>query len=288
MQLVKNSRSSEPNVILIRPTRSLLDVNLREIWKYRDLIVLFVRRDFVALYKQTILGPLWFLIQPLLTTLMYTIVFANIAKISTSNMPPILFYMSGTVAWTYFSTSLVKTSDTFINNANIFGKVYFPRLAVPISIILSNMIQFFIQFILFLFIMLIYAIKGTHFNLGADILLIPYLLIVLAGLGLGFGIIISSLTTKYRDLKQLVAFGVQLWMYATPVIFPLSEINGKYRIFFLLNPLTGVIETFRTILLGVGQLNLLYLGYSTGFMLVLLTLGVILFNRIERSFMDYI
>jgi lipopolysaccharide transport system permease protein len=288
MPTAKNSRNSEPNVIVIRPTRSLFDVNLREIWRYRDLILLFVRRDFVALYKQTILGPLWFLIQPLLTTLMYTIVFAHIAKISTSNMPPMLFYMSGTVAWTYFSTSLVKTSETFINNANIFGKVYFPRLAVPLSIILSNMIQFFIQFTLFLFIMLIYAIRGIHFKLGSDILLIPYLLIVLAGLGLGFGIIISSLTTKYRDLKQLVSFGVQLWMYVTPVIFPLSEINGKYRIFFLINPLTGVIETFRAILLGVGELNIFYLGYSTGFMLVLIIVGVILFNRIERNFMDFV
>jgi lipopolysaccharide transport system permease protein len=273
---------------IIKPGRSLFEINLKEIWRYRDLILLFVRRDFVAIYKQTILGPLWFIIQPLLTTLMYTIVFANIAKISTSNMPPILFYMSGTVAWTYFSTSLVKTSDTFISNANIFGKVYFPRMAVPISIIISNMIQFFIQFSLFGIIMLIYSFSGIRFDLGLDLLLIPFLLLMLAGLGLGFGIIISSLTTKYRDLKQLVAFGVQLWMYATPVIFPLSEINGKYRVFFLVNPLTGVIETFRCILLGIGEINFLYLGYSFGFMLVLLFAGILLFNKIERNFMDFV
>jgi lipopolysaccharide transport system permease protein len=284
----KIAHKNSPEITIIKPHRSLWDVKLVEIWRYRDLILLFVRRDFVAQYKQTILGPLWFVIQPLLTTLMYTIVFANIAKISTSNMPPLLFYMSGTVAWTYFSTSLVKTSDTFINNANIFGKVYFPRMTVPLSIVLSNMIQFFIQFCLLLFIMLIYTLLGIHFNLSTNLLLLPVLLLILAGLGLGFGIIVSSLTTKYRDLKHLVAFGVQLWMYATPVIFPLSEIEGKYRIFFLINPLTGVIESFRNILLGVGELNFLYLGYSVCFMIALLIFGILLFNRIERNFMDYV
>jgi len=273
---------------IIRPHRSLFDINFSEIWRYRDLVFLFVRRDFVAQYKQTILGPLWFIIQPLLTVVMFTIVFANIAKISTSGLPPMVFYLGGTVAWTYFSTSLVKTSDTFIQNANIFGKVYFPRLAVPISIIISNFILFFIQFGLLLAIMLIYALKGIRFNISASILLIPFLLFILAGLGLGFGIIVSSLTTKYRDLRQLVAFGMQLWMYATPVIFPLSEINGKYRIFFLINPLTGVIESFRAVLLGVGELNYYYLGYDVLFMVVILTVGILLFNRIERNFMDYV
>ena len=275
-------------VTIIEPTRSLWDIKLAELWKYRDLILLFVRRDFVALYKQTILGPLWFIIQPLLTTVMYTIVFANIAKISTSEMPPLLFYMSGTVAWTYFATSLVKTSDTFITNANIFGKVYFPRMAVPFSIIISNLIQFLIQFCLFVSIMIIYSFKGIRFNLGFDLLLIPVLLMILAGLALGFGIIVSSLTTKYRDLKQLVAFGVQLWMYATPVIFPLSEIKGKYRIFFLINPLTSIIESFRSILLGVGSLDYAYIIYSALFMCVLLFSGILLFNRIERNFMDFV
>jgi lipopolysaccharide transport system permease protein len=281
-------KSTESELVLIKPKRSLWEVNLREIWQYRDLILLFVRRDFIALYKQTVLGPLWFIIQPLLTTLMYTIVFANIAKISTSDMPAILFYMSGTVAWTYFSTSLVKTSDTFITNANIFGKVYFPRMAVPLSIVISNLIQFFIQFCLLLVIMGIYALKGINFHLGLSLLLIPVLIIILAGLGLGFGIIVSSLTTKYRDLKHLVQFGVQLWMYATPVIFPLSTINGKYRIFFLINPLTGVIESFRCIILGVGEVNANYLLYSAGFSIVLLFIGILMFNRIERNFMDYV
>lgn len=276
------------HTIVIQPKRSLWDVDFKEIWRYRDLIALFVRRDFVALYKQTILGPLWFLIQPLLTTLLYTIVFSNIAKISTSGLPPIIFYLSGTVAWTYFSTSLVKTSDTFITNANIFGKVYFPRLAVPISIIISNLIQFCIQFGLLLIIMVFYAIKGNVFKIGPDIILLPFLIFILAGLGLGFGIIVSSLTTKYRDLKQLVSFGVQLWMYVTPVIIPLSEIGGKYKIFFIANPLTGVIESFRTIILGTGQLNYYHIGYSVLSMIFILTIGILLFNRTEKNFMDFV
>ena len=278
----------EKTEFIIRPKKSLFDIDLKELWRYRDLIMLFVRRDFVALYKQTILGPLWFLIQPLLTTIMYTVIFAKIANISTAGLPPILFYMSGTVAWVYFSTSLTKTSDTFIQNAGIFGKVYFPRLSVPISIVISNLIQFLIQFALLLVIMLVYGLKGAKINPGIQIILVPLLLLILAGLGLGFGIIISSLTTKYRDLRQLIAFGVQLWMYVTPVVFPLSAIHGKYRIFFLINPLTGVIESFRTVLLGVGHLNLLYLGYSTAFMIILLSSGILLFNRIERNFMDVI
>jgi lipopolysaccharide transport system permease protein len=276
------------NITIIQPKRSIWDVNLNEIWQYRDLIILFVRRDFVAIYKQTILGPLWFIIQPLLTTLMFTIVFANIAKISTSGLPPLVFYLGGTVAWTYFSTCLVKTSDTFIQNANIFGKVYFPRLIVPLSISISNLILFLIQFSLLLITMLIYAMKGVKFNISSTILLLPFLLIILAGLGLGFGIIVSSLTTKYRDLRHLVTFGVQLWMYATPVIFPLSEIDDKYHIYFLINPLTGVIESFRSILLGVGEVNYLYLVYDVSFMLVILGTGILLFNRIERNFMDFV
>ena len=290
---MKNITSDKKQLIsqgitVIQANKSLFDINLKELWKYRELVLLFVRRDFVALYKQTILGPLWFIIQPLLTTIMYTVVFANIAKIPTSGLPPLVFYLSGTVAWTYFSTSLVKTSDTFLNNAKIFGKVYFPRLAVPVSIIISNLIQFIIQFTLMLSIISFYSIKGIQFDMGISVLYLPILLLILAGLGLGFGIIISSLTTKYRDLKQLVTFGVQLWMYATPVIFPLSEVGGKYKIIFYINPLTGVIEAFRYLLLGVGDLNFILLGYSVIFMLVILTIGVLLFNRIERNFMDVV
>jgi lipopolysaccharide transport system permease protein len=272
----------------IEPKKSLFDINLKELWAYRDLIALFVRRDFVALYKQTILGPLWFIIQPLLSTAMFTIVFAKIAQFSTANLPPIVFYLSGTVAWNYFSTTLLKTSDTFTQNASIFGKVYFPRLTVPVSIVISNLIQFAIQFTLLALIIIYYSFNGYDFHFDLSLLLIPVMLLILAGLGLGFGILISSLTTKYRDLKQLISFGVQLWMYITPIIFPLSSVSGKYRIFFVMNPLTGIIETFRTILLGVGHMNYFYLGYSAAFMLVLLVIGVIMFNRIERNFMDYV
>jgi lipopolysaccharide transport system permease protein len=272
----------------IEPKKSLFDINLKELWAYRDLIALFVRRDFVALYKQTILGPLWFIIQPLLSTAMFTIVFAKIAQFSTANLPPIVFYLSGTVAWNYFSTTLLKTSDTFTQNASIFGKVYFPRLTVPVSIVISNLIQFAIQFTLLALIIIYYSFNGYDFHFDLTLLLIPVMLLILAGLGLGFGILISSLTTKYRDLKQLISFGVQLWMYITPIIFPLSSVSGKYRIFFVMNPLTGIIETFRTILLGVGHMNYFYLGYSAAFMLVLLVIGVIMFNRIERNFMDYV
>jgi lipopolysaccharide transport system permease protein len=272
----------------IEPKKSLFDINLKELWAYRDLIALFVRRDFVALYKQTILGPLWFIIQPLLSTAMFTIVFAKIAQFSTANLPPVVFYLSGTVAWNYFSTTLLKTSDTFTQNASIFGKVYFPRLTVPVSIVISNLIQFAIQFTLLALIIIYYSFNGYDFHFDLTLLLIPVMLLILAGLGLGFGILISSLTTKYRDLKQLISFGVQLWMYITPIIFPLSSVSGKYRIFFVMNPLTGIIETFRTILLGVGHMNYFYLGYSAAFMLVLLVIGVIMFNRIERNFMDYV
>lgn len=279
----------QPNYRLrIAPKKSIFDINLKELWAYRDLIVLFVRRDFVAQYKQTILGPLWFFIQPLISTVFYTIVFAKVAKISTAGLPPVIFYLSGTIAWNYFSTTLLKTSDTFTSNASIFSKVYFPRLTVPISIVISNLIQFGIQFLLLAVVMIYYSFNGFDFKFDMTLVLIPFMLIVLAGMGLGFGIIISSLTTKYRYLKQLVSFGVQLWMYITPVIFPLSSIEGKYKIFFLINPLTGIVETFRTILLGIGQINYFNLGYSTIFMLVLLIIGTVLFNRIERNFMDYV
>jgi len=280
--------SQEKYHLRIQPKKSLFDINLKELWDYRDLIVLFVRRDFVSMYKQTILGPLWFLIQPLISTLMFTIVFAKIAKFSTAGLPPLVFYLSGTIAWNYFSTTLIKTSDTFTQNASIFGKVYFPRLTVPISIVISNLVQFIIQFLLLILIMGIYSFRGFNFNVDFTILLIPLMLLILAGMGLGFGIIISSLTTKYRDLKQLVSFGVQLWMYITPVIFPLSSVEGKYRVFFLINPITSIVETFRTILLGIGHINYNYLGYSAVFMVILLFAGVLIFNRIERNFMDYV
>ncbi|MCK4923052.1 MAG: ABC transporter permease [Bacteroidales bacterium] len=282
-----NPQQQDPTWDLtIKPKRHLFDINLKELWEFRDLIGLFVRRDFVAKYKQTILGPLWFLIQPLFQTLMYTLVFGKIAKLSTDDLPQMLFYMAGIVPWTYFSQSLNMTSKTFVENAKIFGKVYFPRLAVPVSIVISNMIQFIIQFLFLWVFMVIYWIKGFEFGPNIYLLLLPVLLILLAGLGLGFGIIISSLTTKYRDLTNLVAFGVQLWMYATPVIYPLSSIEGKMRVVLMVNPLTGIVETFKTIMLGVGEIHWGLLGYSAGFCLVVLGIGVLLFNKIEQNFMD--
>ena len=274
--------------LIIRPKRGLLDINLREIWRYRDLVMLFVRRDFVAKYKQTILGPLWFIIQPILTTLMFTLLFGRLAGISTDGLPPMLFYLSGIVAWTYFSTCLNTTSNTFIANAGIFGKVYFPRLTVPISIVISNLIQFGIQFALLVGIMLFYYFKGVEIRLNSYALLIPYLIVLMALMGLGFGIIISSLTTKYRDLTNLVVFGIQLWMYATPVAYPLSAISDKYKIYVMINPVTPIVETFRYALLGSGSVSAGMLWYATGFTVFVLALGIIMFNRVEKSFMDVV
>jgi lipopolysaccharide transport system permease protein len=272
--------------MILRPKKSLFQINLKELWQYRDLIALFVRRDFVAKYKQTILGPLWFIIQPLLTTLMFVVVFGNIAGIPTDGIPQVLFYMSGIVGWNYFSTCLNDTSQTFLKNASIFGKVYFPRLAMPISVVISNMVSFIIQFLFLLCFLLYFYLRGADVSTGIEVLLLPFLVLMMAGLGLGFGIIISSLTTKYRDLTHLVGFGVSLWMYATPIIYPLSEIPERYRIFVLANPMTPLIETFKTVLLGVGTVNYLYLLYSLVFTIVLLIVGVLIFNKVERTFMD--
>jgi len=272
--------------MILRPKRSLLDVNLHELWQYRDLIMLFVKRDFVSKFKQTILGPLWFIIQPLLTTIMFTIIFGNIAGISTDGIPKMLFYMSGIVGWTYFSTCLNDTSQTFIKNASIFGKVYFPRLALPISVVISNLVSFAIQFIFLCCFLAYFMVKGSDVSPNILVLWIPYLVLLMAGLGLGFGIIISSLTTKYRDLTHLVTFGVTLWMYATPIIYPLSQIPEKYQFLVLANPMTPVTETFRTALLGVGTINYLHLLYSTGFTIVMLAIGIVIFNKVEKTFMD--
>ncbi len=272
--------------LVIKPKRHLFDINLKDIWHYRDLIALFVRRDFVARYKQTVLGPLWFLIQPVFTTLMYTIVFGNIAKISTDGLPPILFYLSGIVGWTYFSSCLNSTSNTFVANAGIFGKVYFPRLTLPISIVISNLVQFFIQLLLLAGFMVFFRLNGADFQPNVYLLLIPFLIILMAALGLGFGIIISSMTTKYRDLTNLVSFGVQLWMYASPVIYPLSAIPANYRIYALANPITPIIETFRYALLGTGSFDWAHLMYSVVFTIVVLSLGILMFNKVEQSFMD--
>jgi lipopolysaccharide transport system permease protein len=272
--------------MIIRPQRNLFDLRLQELWHARDLIMLFVRRDFVAVYKQTILGPLWYLIQPLLTTIVFTVIFGNIAKLPTDGLPSFLFYMSGTVIFSYFASSLTKTSDTFISNAGMFGKVYFPRLAVPVSILISNLIAFTIQFLFFLAFMAYFQLSGTQLHPNWWVLFTPVLLLMMAGLGLGFGIIISSLTTKYRDLRFLVQFGVQLLQYVTPVIYPLSAMSPKYQALIRLNPLTSVVEAFRYAYLGSGSVNFLQLGYSFAIMLISIAIGVVIFNRVEATFMD--
>ena len=271
---------------VLKPTSGWFDFNLREIWNYRDLVSLFVKRDFVSVYKQTILGPIWYFIQPLLTTIIYTIIFNKIAHISTDGNPAVLFFMANSVAWNYFAGCINKTSNTFVSNAGIFGKVYFPRLTVPISVILSNLITFVIQFLMFLCFLLYYYYQGVHISPNIYMLLVPVLLLIMAMFGLGIGIIVSSLTNKYRDLQFLIQFGVQLLMYATPVIYPLSFIPAKYKIFVLANPMTSIIETFRYAFLGSGTFNVFQLLYSAIFSIIVFITGVILFSRIEKSFMD--
>jgi lipopolysaccharide transport system permease protein len=272
--------------MVISPQRNLFDLRLRELWHARDLIMLFVRRDFVAVYKQTILGPLWYLIQPLLTTIVFTVIFGNIARLPTDGLPAFLFYMSGTVIFSYFASSLSKTSDTFTSNASMFGKVYFPRLAVPVSILISNLIAFAIQFAFFLAFMAFFVLRGTPVHPNWWVLFTPVLLLMMAGLGLGFGIIVSSLTTKYRDLRFLVQFGVTLLQYITPVIYPLSAMSPKYQALIRLNPLTSVVEAFRYAYLGSGSVDLLQLGYSFAIMVVAIAVGAVIFNRVEATFMD--
>jgi lipopolysaccharide transport system permease protein len=275
--------------LVIEPHRHLLDLKLGDLWRYRDLVMLFVRRDFVSVYKQTILGPLWYLIQPLLTTITFTVIFGNIASLPTDGLPQFLFYMSGTVVWSYFATCLTKTSETFVQNENLFGKVYFPRLAVPISILISNLITFLVQFGMFLVFVVYFLLRGTSIQFNwLWMALSPILMLMMAGLGLGLGIIVSSLTTKYRDLRFLVTFGVSLLMYATPVIYPVSSIPVRFQWIIQANPMTPIIEAFRFAFLGAGTVNLNGLLYSFGFMLVMIILGSIIFNRVEQTFMDII
>lgn len=272
--------------LIITPRKKWWDLQLRDVWHYRDLIALFVRRDFVSRYKQTILGPVWFLIQPLLTSLVFTVIFGNIAQLPTDGLPQMLFYMSGTILWNYFSSCLTNTSTTFTANAHLFGKVYFPRLVMPISVVISNLITFGIQFAFFLAYILYFYLRGAEVGLTIWALALPLLLLLMAGLGLGFGIIISSMTTKYRDLQYLVSFGVGLWMYATPVIYPVSSIPEKWRWVADVNPVTPIIETFRMGFLGAGDASWARLAYSALFMLVVLFIGVVIFNRVEKTFID--
>tara|TARA_B100000929_G_scaffold221579_1_gene177995 strand:+ start:485 stop:1339 length:855 start_codon:yes stop_codon:yes gene_type:complete len=282
---MKDSRS-EPWSLVVTPKSQWFNLNLQEIWRYRDLLLLFLRRDVVTVYKQTILGPLWFIIQPVLTTIIFTVIFGNVAKIPTDGLPPLLFYLSGIIVWNYFSDCVRTTSDAFKKNQNIFGKVYFPRVIVPLSTVLSNLVKFGVQFFLFLGFLFYYSFQLELPSLGFSLLLFPLLVLIAAGLSLGFGMIISSLTTKYRDFTFLVSFGIQLAMYATPVIYPLSEAPEKYKILILANPMSSLIETFRTIFLGTGDLNFLNILYSLSFAMILLVFGLLVFNKTEKTFMD--
>jgi lipopolysaccharide transport system permease protein len=272
---------------IITPSTNLFDLRLQEVWRYRDLLWLFVRRDFVAQYKQTILGPLWHLIQPLFTTIIFLFLFGRIANIPTDGIQPILFYMSGITIWNYFSACLTSTSNTFLANANIFGKVYFPRLVLPLSVILSNVVRFFIQFGLLIVMMIWQQFHGYPIHFTIYWIYIPILVVLMAGIGLGLGIIFSSLTTKYRDLAILLGFAVQLGMYATPIAYPLSFLKGKgYEKLISANPLTPVVECFRYCLFGKGTFAPGSLIYSVIFMLCVLFIGSVIFNRVEKSFMD--
>lgn len=278
---------NDNRTLIIKPHEKLWHVDLGEIWRYRDLIQLFVKRNIVVQYKQTVLGPLWYLIQPILTVIMNMVVFGGIAKMSTDGVPQALFYLSGNVCWFYFSDCLNQTSNTFIANQNMFGKVYFPRLVVPIATVLSNLLRFGIQLGLFVVIYLYFLLNGSDIHLTWAIVLIPFFIVILAGLGLGFGILVSSMTTKYRDLSILFTFIVQLWMYATPIVYPISMVQeGTLRTLIMANPMTSIIEAFKYATLGQGYFSWWALGYSLAFMCILLVLGIVIFNKVQRSFMD--
>jgi len=272
--------------LVIEGRTSLIDLKLRELWRYRDLLLMFVRRDFVSFYKQTILGPLWFFIQPLFTTIIFTFVFGNLAGLSTDGLPKPLFYLAGITPWNYFAECIMKTSTVFKDNANIFGKVYFPRLIMPISIVTSNLVRFGVQMLLFFGMLGYFWATGADFHITPAIALLPLIIAMMALLGLGLGLIITAMTTKYRDLSFLVQFSVQLLMYMTTVIYPLSAAPEKYRWLIELNPMTAMIETFRYAFLGKGELTAWSLGYSCLVTLIILFLGVIIFNKTERHFVD--
>lgn len=269
----------------IESNHSLFDLNLKEVWRYRDLAYMFVKRDFVSSFKQTILGPVWFFINPIFTTIVYIVVFGNIANLSTDGAPKILFYLAGITLWNYFSSCLSATSNVFTANASIFGKVYFPRLIMPISIVLSNLMRFGVQMILFLIVFFYYLFKG-EIQPNWWILATPFLIILMAVFALGMGMIFSSLTTKYRDLQMLLTFGISLYMYATPVIYPASSLKGIFKTIAFYNPLTGIFECFKYAWLGVGDFNATMLMISTLLIFVILAIGTVIFNKVEKGFMD--
>ena len=273
---------------IIRPEVSLFSIDFGEIWRYRTLLQMYVKRDIVTFYKQTILGPLWFFIQPLFTTLIFMVIFGKLAGISTNGLPQGLFYMAGIICWNYFSDSLTRTSSTFKENQQVFGKVYFPRIVVPLSIVIANLVRFGIQFLLFGMFYFYYIFKGVNVHPNSGVILFPVLIIIIAGLSLGFGMIISALTTKYKYLVFLVQFAVQLWMYATPIIYPLSAAPDKYKWLIVANPMTAVVETFKYGFLNQESFQPAYLLYSLGFTVVILLAGILVFNKVEKGFMDTI
>jgi len=272
--------------LIIRPQRAWWDLRLGDLWRYRDLIWLMVWRDFVAVYKQTILGPLWYFIQPVFSTIIFTVIFNGVAKLPTDGLPPFLFYMAGNTIWAYFATCLTSTSNTFTANAGIFGKVYFPRLAIPISAVISNLISFGIRFSILVVFLIYFLLSGPDLHPNLWIFFLPVLLLIMAAMGLGIGIIVSSLSTKYRDAQQLLGYGVTLLMYSSPIIYPLSIVPAKWRWLVLANPITPVIEIFRKAFLGTSSVDPIYLLYSTGFTVVVLLIGILIFNRVENTFMD--
>ncbi|WP_299228471.1 ABC transporter permease [uncultured Psychroserpens sp.] len=280
--------SSDPSYkLVIEPKTRLLDLNLKEVWRYRDLLFLFVRRDFVAVYKQTIFGPLWFFIQPILTTVMFMVVFGGIANMSTDGLPQPVFYLAGIVSWNYFAEALKTTSETFVSNANIFGKVYFPRVITPLSIVISKLLTFAVQFSLFLLVYA-YFIFFTDANIqpNSKLILLPVLIVITSGLALGLGLLVTALTTKYRDFRFLITFAIQLGMYATPIIYPASMIEGKIKYLIMANPMSSIIETFRFAFTGSGNFSWYALGYSFIVMIILLFIGMLSFNKVEKTFMD--
>jgi lipopolysaccharide transport system permease protein len=268
--------------------RGKLDFRLGELWRYRDLIFRFFRRDFVSSYKQTVLGPLWFVIPPLMTTIIFTIIFGKIGRIPTDGMPPFLFFLLGTTAWNYFAACLTRSATTFAANSGVFGKVYFPRLAVPLSIILTNLLTFAIQFGLFLVLYLFFWMRGAHAEPNWRVVILPILLLQMAALGLGIGCIVSAMTTRFRDLAYMITFGTQLWMYASCVVFPLSQIPKEWRIVFILNPMVPIIESFRFAFLGGGIVEIWHLAISAAVSGALLFIGLVMFTRAEKTFMDTI
>lgn len=287
--MAKHSKHTDDWLFEITPKNKLLSLNLKEIWQYRDLLMLFVKRDVVTLYKQTILGPLWYLIQPLFTSVIFTIIFNKVAGIETGNIPPFLFNLAGVTSWNYFKECLTATSDTFKKNANLFGKVYFPRIIMPMSIVISNLLKFGIQLVVFIGFYVFYVVKGMAIYPSTLVLLYPVLILIMAMLGLGLGMIISSMVTKYRDLTFLVGFGVQLLMYVSAVMYPISLIKEKLSAYSWIveyNPMAHIIETSRIMLLNDGKIGLNGVIYAVVITIIIFFVGLIIFNRTEKSFID--